>query len=128
MAVNGEDVVALRILRLLGTARIGYDAHHAFTHLAGRGKNWDHIIITLAHLTTIQARDYHDVLADHRFRDGQDLPVIVGKGLSDVTRDLDVLFLISPNRDVVRAIQQDVRGHQDREKVEPGVDAFLRGV
>jgi len=97
-----------------------------FAHSLFIGKDRDGVAVAFAHLAPINARHVHQVFGIESVWQLERFTVSAVEIFRDVARDLNVLFLIRSNRHHVRAIEQDVRSHQDRIIEETHVDAIIR--
>ena len=109
---EGEDAALIRILGFIERRRVGHDAHRAFLDLGRLGEYLDGIAVALAHFLAVDARHECDLWQDSRLGQRENLAVTIVEPLGNVARDLDVLFLVRPDRDDLAAIGQNVRGHQ----------------
>src|SRR5690606_17442848 len=69
-----EQRRALDRLRLARLARIGDDREHQLAQLLRRREQRDGVVVALAHLAAVEARQCGDLLFDRRFRQHEVLP------------------------------------------------------
>jgi len=95
LAPHGFEHVG--VCRLAGAREFlfGDDAHHLFAQGVVLGKEVDGVAVALAHLLPVETGDGGNLFVDLRFRDGEDLTVLVVELDGDVACHLDVLFLIA---------------------------------
>ena len=81
------------------------------TAVPGLAENLDGVAVALAHLLAVEARDCCAFLADARLGDDEGLAVKLVELAGDVARDFEMLLLVLADRDDVRVVKQNVRGH-----------------
>jgi hypothetical protein len=127
-AKDGEQRAVVGILRLAGHSRVGDDAHDRLAQLLlATGKQRNGVVVALGHLAAIQTGQRRHLLLDQRFGQHEEIvPVDMVETLAKITRHLDVLDLVTPDRHLVGIEGEDVRRHQHRIHVQTRVDASVR--
>ena len=110
--VNLKQGRAFGILGFARRARIGLDVGDQFLQLRAAGKQRDGVVIALAHLAAIQARQGGHAFFDGRLRRYKMFAIAVVKTVRHVARHFDVLHLIAPHRHMVGVEHQNVCTHQ----------------
>ena len=107
-----KDRRIIRILWLSGFEQVCFDFVDRFLQLFRRLKKRDCIVVTFAHLTTIQALQHSNIVVNNRLGQREHRSEIMIEPLRNISRHFNVLDLIPANGHVVGVEDQDIRGHQ----------------
>ena len=129
---GGKRLVELEQRRSFGffgfarQARVGQDSHHQFAQFVSRRKQWDGVVVALAHFSAIQAGQGGDVFLDCRFWQREMLAVQMIEAGRNVARHFDVLDLVTAHRHLMGVEHQDVSRHEHGVHEQTCGDAVIR--
>ena len=125
--VDLEQRRAFNFLGFTGRTRIGQEAANQLAQLIARAEQRDGVVVALAHLAAVQARQDGDMLVHCGLRKHKVLAaVLVVEAGGNVACHFNVLDLVAAHRHLVRLEHQDVGRHQHRVHEQAGGHAVVR--
>ncbi len=121
-----EKIVSVWIFGGFRRGAIGNDTHHLFPQGFFRCKNGQRIAIALAHFSSVDTWYIPDLFRKQALWNFEGFPIDTVQVFSDITGDLDMLFLVQSNWYDIGIIKEDIGSHQNGVGIETHVDAIVR--